>query len=310
MPRQWKDSGSKELLLQGSDSVHSMTGFGRGSARVGETTFTVEIRTLNHRFAEWVMHLPRELAEWEERLRRRLEQVLTRGRVEVWITVSGQTWPKVVRVDKGLAAQYYRAAQAIARELGVDVGISPGFLLTLPEVVQVEEEGLDLDPLWPVCACALEQALSQVLEMRAREGSALATDLGERVRRLRALAYAIEEQAKEIPRLYRDRLKERLATLGAEGSVDEMRLAQEVTLLAERADITEELVRLISHCDQLEDALKKEEPVGRRLEFLLQEANREVNTIGAKAQDLKVGTLVVECKAELEKMREQVQNIE
>lgn len=290
--------------------MHSMTGFGRGSARAGETSFTVEIRTLNHRFVEWIIHLPRELGEWEERLRRRLGQALARGRVELWLTVSGPTWPKAVRLDQRLAAQYHRAAQDLAEALQVEAGVTPGLLLTLPEVVQVEEERVDPEAWWPACAAALEEALAQVLAMRRREGEALAADLKERVQRLRGLTAALAEEAGEVPRLYRDRLKERLAMLGVEGSLDELRLAQEVALLADRADITEELVRLASHWDQMEEILAAAEPVGRRLEFLLQEANREVNTIGAKAQGLSLSRLVVESKAELEKIREQVQNIE
>ncbi|MDK2926398.1 MAG: hypothetical protein PWR31_88 [Bacillota bacterium] len=296
--------------MQGSDNVHSMTGFGRGSARAGDTTFTVEIRTLNHRFVEWMLHLPHELGEWEERLRQRLGRALARGRVEVWVTVSGRAWPKTVRVDKQLAAAYWQAAQALAAELNTETGVTPGFLLTLPEVVQVEEEKVDLEAWWPACAAALEEALAQVLAMRAREGKALAADLRERALNLRQLHTALEREAAQVPRLYRDRLKERLATLEVAGGIDELRLAQEVALLADRADVTEELVRLASHLDQLVQALAGEGPVGRRLEFLLQEANREVNTIGAKAQGLSLGQLVVECKAELEKMREQVQNIE
>jgi uncharacterized protein (TIGR00255 family) len=287
-----------------------MTGFGRASAQAGETVFTVEIRTLNHRFLEWIIHLPRELTAWEERLRRKLSAALARGRVEVWVSVSGVSWPKVVRVDKGLAASYAQALYALAGELKVEPRLTPEFFLTLPEVVRVEEEAVDIEAWWPACAGALQEALAQVTAAREREGEALAADLRERVERLKRLNEAMTREAAEVPRLYRDRLKERLATLGVEGSVDEVRLAQEVALFADRADVTEELVRLASHLDQLSSALAAPGPVGRRLEFLLQEANREVNTIGAKAQGLKLSYLVVECKAELEKMREQVQNIE
>lgn len=289
--------------------MRSMTGFGRASAQAGETVFTVEIRTLNHRFLEWVIHLPRELTAWEERLRRKLSEALARGRVEVWVSVSGASWPKVVRVDKRLAASYAQALSALAYELQVEPRFTAEFLLTLPEVVQVEE-AVDLEAWWPACAQALEEALAQVTAAREREGEALAADLRERVERLKSLREAMTKEAAEVPRLYRDRLRERLATLGVEGCVDEVRLAQEIALFAERADITEELVRLASHLEQLTGALATPGPVGRRLEFLLQEANREVNTIGAKAQGLNLSYLVVECKAELEKLREQVQNIE
>jgi uncharacterized protein (TIGR00255 family) len=289
--------------------VQSMTGFGRGSAQAGTRTFTVEIRTLNHRFAEYVIHLPRELGVWEERLRRELGVQLSRGRVEVWVNMRGQSWPKSVRIDERLAQAYVKVAQEVARQFDLTLDLTPAVLLGLPEVTVVEEQEVDLDLWWPTCAEALDKALTKVLAMRQREGEALKEDMTSRLTVLEQLAQEIKSLADKIPDFYRNKLQERLATLGQE-VVDENRLAQEVVFMAERADINEEVVRLFSHLQQFSATLDLDEPVGRRLEFLLQEANREVNTIGSKAQDSNISSLVVKCKAELEKLREQAQNVE
>ena len=290
--------------------VQSMTGFGRGCAQAGARTFSVEIRTLNHRFAEYVIHLPRELGEWEERLRRELTAHLSRGRVEVWVNVRGQSWPKAVRVDGQLARAYVEVAQAVAQQFSLKLDLTPAVLLSLPEVITVEEQEVDLELWWPTCAQALSEALTKVLAMRQREGVALKEDMLSKLMVLHQLTQDIKSLAAAVPDFYRNKLQERLATLGPEAVVDETRLAQEVVFMADRADINEEVVRLLSHFDQLEAALAMDEPVGRRLEFLLQEANREVNTIGSKAQDKDISSLVVQCKAELEKLREQAQNVE
>ncbi|HHT71699.1 MAG TPA: YicC family protein [Firmicutes bacterium] len=287
-----------------------MTGFGHGLAQAGARTFTVEIRTLNHRFGEYVLHLPRELGQWEERIRRRLSTELARGRVEVWVNVRGESWPKEVRVDSELAQAYLKAARWLGQEFSLDLDVTPAVLLGLPEVISLEDREVDLEALWPACREALDTALADVLAMRRREGVALKEDLLGRVTVIRQLSCAIQSKAAAVPDHYQNKLRERLATIGTEGMVDEVRLAQEVLLMAERADINEEIVRLLSHLGQLEAALELEESVGRRLEFLLQEANREVNTIGAKSQDVDISALVVQCKAELEKMREQAQNVE
>ena len=290
--------------------MHSMTGFGRGSACVGTRTFSVEIRTLNHRFAEYSLHLPRELGEWEERIRRRLSAALARGRIEVWVNIRGESWPKAVRVDTKLAEAYLQAAQSVAAEFDLSFDVTPAIILRLPEVVVVEEQEVDLEQWWPACADALDVALTKVIAMRRREGMALKEDVLHRLTLLNQLTKDIQSEAEAVPQIYQNKLQERLATIGAEGILDEMRVAQEVVLMAERADINEEVVRLFSHLEQLQAALEMNEPIGRRLEFLLQEANREVNTIGSKAQNKKISALVVQCKAELEKIREQAQNIE
>lgn len=290
--------------------MQSMTGFGRGSAQAGAMTFSVEIRTLNHRFAEYILHLPRQLGEWEERLRRKLAATLARGRIEVWVNTRGESWPKRVRLDTGLARAYLQEAQLLADKFSLALDVTPAVILGLPEVIAVEEQEVDLELWWPACSKALDEALANVLAMRQREGAALKDDLLNRITIMSQLVKDIESKAATIPYLYQDKLQERLATISAEGIVDEVRLAQEVAFMAERADINEEVVRLFSHLDQLKAALELDEPVGRRLEFLLQEANREVNTIGSKAQDKDISAIVVECKAELEKMREQAQNVE
>jgi len=290
--------------------MRSMTGFGRGLARAGARTFSVEIRTLNHRFGEYILHLPRQLGPLEERIRHRLAAELARGRVEVWVSVRGESWPQEVRVDRKLARAYFRAIRDLSDKLDLDFDLTPTAILDLPEVVCLEDQELDLEMLWPACAEALDAALKDVLAMRCREGAALKKDLLNQIETLEEFSSQIQIKAATVPRDYQNRLRERLATLDAEGLIDETRLAQEVLYLAERADINEEIVRLVSHMEQLKSTLEQDEPVGRKLEFILQEANREINTIGAKAQNMDISALVVQCKATLEKMREQAQNVE
>ncbi|HKM39253.1 MAG TPA: YicC/YloC family endoribonuclease [bacterium] len=298
------------LPLPDGINMHSMTGFGRGLAQAGTRTFTVEIRALNHRFGEYILHLPRELGPWEERIRHHLSSKLSRGRVEVRVSVRGERWPQEVTVDRQLAQAYISAAQQLSDDFSLEYDVTPTVILGLPQVVTLEDRELDLNLLWPACSAALEAALCDLIAMRRREGEALKHDLLACATTLRRLSYRIEEKAALVPSNYRNKLRERLATLDAEAIVDEARLTQEILLMAERADINEEIVRLRSHLDQLQATVELEEPVGRRLEFLLQEANREINTIGSKAQDIDISSLVVQCKAELEKMREQAQNIE
>ena len=289
--------------------MHSMTGFGRGCAQAGALTFTVEIRTLNHRFAEYFVHLPRELGVWEERLRSALATKLSRGRIEVWLNMRGQNWPKSVRIDENMAQAYVKMAEDTSNRFGLALDLSAAVLFRLPEVIVVEEQEVDSDLWWPTCEEAFNEALDKVLSMRQREGEALKQDILSRVMVLEKHAGEIKSLADKIPDFYRNKLQERLATLGLE-TVDENRLAQEVIFMVDKADINEEITRLFSHLHQFKTALDMDEPIGRRLEFLLQEANREVNTIGSKSQDGEISSLVVKCKAELEKLREQAQNVQ
>lgn len=291
--------------------LNSMTGYGRGEASGFGRTVTVELKAVNQRFLDLVIRMPRLYIVLEEKIRQVLKKSISRGRVEAIVSISEENLGKQpVTVDMGLVMAYYNALRELAQNMAIPVDITAEKLLSMPEVIKITEPEWDEESLWPVVAAALEKALTSLLAMRQAEGQRLQADLENRVDLIRSQVEAIQKQAPEIPRAYAIRLKDRIAEI-AEGVVlDPGRLEMEVALLAERADITEEVVRLMSHLEQITEAMAADEPAGRRLDFILQEMWREINTIGSKAGNLQISHLVVGIKSELEKMREQVQNVE
>ena len=290
--------------------VRSMTGFGRASAQSGQYRLGVEVRTVNHRFLDVAVRLPREYAGLEERIRRAVAQHIERGRVDVSVRVDRLTSPvRAVHVDTELAHAYYEALKELRRSLRLPGSIDVDMLLGLPDILRVEHAEDDVDALWGDLEPALAEALGQVVAMREAEGRVLTRDLEERAARVERQVEAIAGRAPAVVEAYHRRLQARLEEWGLQ-AVDPQRIAAEVALMAERSDISEECVRLRSHCRQFRALLAGGGPVGRRLEFLLQEMHREITTIGAKAGDLEIAGRVVDVKAELEKMREQVQNVE
>lgn len=291
--------------------IRSMTGFGRGEATGEFGRLTVEIKSVNHRFAEVLIRLPRSLSPLEDRLRKLVTDAVARGRLEVYVTwEEPEAKRRSVKVDTDLAGAYYKSLKELQANLGLETGIPLDAILRLPDVVTVQEVGDDLEALWPGLENAGLQALQGLVAMREKEGQALLADLSGRVRTVAGWVQQVAERAPLVVQEARERLKKRLDELLAPGTVDETRLAIEVAILADRADISEELKRLESHLGQLQQLLQADGPVGRKFDFLLQETGREVNTIGSKSQDLTIAGLVVDMKAELEKVREQVQNVE
>ncbi|HEY8394169.1 MAG TPA: YicC/YloC family endoribonuclease [Thermaerobacter sp.] len=290
--------------------VRSMTGFGRGSAQSETHRFTVEIRSLNHRFLDISVRLPREYSAFEDRIRRAVAQAIERGRIDLAVRVDRLTSTvKAVHVDTRLAHAYHEALKELRKSLRLHGTIDLELLIGFPDVLRVEQADEDLEALWPVFEQALSGALAELVAMREAEGEALARDLERRAAAVEDRVAAIEARAPEVVREYHRRLTSRLEEWGL-GGIDPERVAAEVALMAERSDVSEECVRLRSHCRQFREALRATGAVGRRLEFLVQEMHREVTTIGSKAGDVTISSLVVDIKAELEKMREQVQNIE
>ncbi|HEY8552377.1 MAG TPA: YicC/YloC family endoribonuclease [Thermaerobacter sp.] len=290
--------------------VRSMTGFGRAGAQSGRYRVAVEVRTVNHRFLDVTVRLAREFAAVEDRIRRLVAQHIERGRVDVSVRVDRLTSAvRAVHVDTELAHAYYEALKELRRSLRLPGSIDVDMLLDLPDILRVEQAEDDLDALWALLEPALADALGQVVAMREAEGSVLTRDLEERAARVERQVEAIAGRAPAVVEAYHRRLQARLEEWGVQ-AVDPQRIAAEVALMAERSDISEECVRLRSHCRQFRALLAEGGPVGRRLEFLLQEMHREITTIGAKAGDLEIAGRVVDVKAELEKMREQVQNVE
>lgn len=291
--------------------LRSMTGYGRGEAADTRQRLVVEARSVNHRFGEISIRLPREYAALEDRIRGAVQASVSRGRVEVSVTLAEQPGrPRAVQVDTALAEAYHDGLRRIAGTLGLTAVVEASTIARLPGVLSVDEPPADAEATWNLLGPALAGSLAGLVEMRRREGSRLEEDLRERVRALAAGLSVISARAPAVVEDYRRRLSERLAELLGPGVVDEQRLLLEVTAFAERAGITEELTRFGSHLDQFEQALSEAGPVGRKLDFILQELNREINTIGAKGSDLTIAKTVVELKGELEKIREQVQNIE
>jgi len=288
-----------------------MTGFGRGEASGDAGRVTVEIKAVNHRFCEVVFRMPRQFSALEDRGRKLIQSKVARGRFEVYVAWEPSAEARAVKVDKDLALAYYNALRQLAEEIGSNQELSLDTLAKLPEVLSVEEGELTDDEIWALLEPALTQAMAGLITMREREGAILAADLAERLDRIEAFRSAALQRAPQVVEAYRPRLTRRLEELlPPTNPVDPQRLAQEVALFADRADVTEELQRLASHIGQFRQALQSDEAVGRKLDFLVQELGREINTIGSKANDAELTAAVVAAKSELEKIREQVQNLE
>ncbi len=295
--------------------IRSMTGFGRAGFEVEDQRFQVEARSVNHRHLDVQARLPRLLAPFEPDVRRRVQERLRRGKVDLSVTLpAGAALPGEVQIDRETAARYVAAARELAAEHGIEAALPAAPLLALPGVARQVERELEGEALGRALAGAVDEALDGLLSMRVAEGAALARELGERLAAAGRLLDGIEARADTVQAAVRERLRKRAAQLEQEtGVLDEARLHQEIVWAAERLDVTEEIVRSRSHIGQFEQTLERadgEAPQGRRLEFLLQEMVREANTIGSKASDAPVAHLVVDLKAELERIREQVLNVE
>ena len=289
-----------------------MTGYGRGEASRNGAKLTVEISTVNRKQAELSLYLPRELDALESRARDEINSRISRGRILARVGLSAaQGNGSRVKLDADLAKRDAREYRKLAKGLKLrdDLGIDT--ILRAPGVLQQSDEALDADALWPALRKAARAALGDLLAMRTREGAHLKKDLQQRIGTMQKAVKKISKQAPSTVKRHRELLHERLAAAGLElGAGDDERLLKEVAMFADRIDITEELTRLESHFGQFADCAKAKGPVGRTLDFLSQEMNREINTIGSKANDAAISRLVVTLKSELEKFREQVQNVE
>lgn len=289
----------------------SMTGFGRGEATEADRTWTVEIRTVNHRFLDQRVVLPRAFAGLEERVKKTVAAGQDRGRVEISLSVTGKiSGGPLLTVDMDLARQYHACLQQLAEEFGVGPRIQMADMLNQREIISLQEQSPDLDQEWPLVEKAVLTALAECARMREQEGLALKQDLLARLNQFAAIVKAIETSIPQVLQQRQEELKNRVMKLLDGMDIDPMRLAQETAVMADKADVTEEVVRLASHISQFRAFLDSDEPVGRRLDFLLQEFLREVNTLASKISNAEIAHLGVEMKNEIEKLREQVQNIE
>jgi uncharacterized protein (TIGR00255 family) len=291
--------------------LKSMTGYGKGEASDPNGNFLVEIRSVNHRYGEISVRLPRSFYAFENEVKRQAASTLKRGKIDISVqweeTAAANSAPQL---DMAVARGYYEAYSRLAKELNLPQDAAPSYIMSQKGVMKETAGTLDETELQPQLLAAVQSAVAALDGMRVREGEALAEDLKARRMQIAEWSNLIGERTPQVVMEYSQKLKARLEQLLDGAEIDQSRLAQEVALLADRSDITEELVRLSSHFKQFDEALRSSEPVGRKLDFLMQEMNREVNTIGSKSNDAGITTLVIQIKAEMEKMREQVQNVE
>lgn len=291
--------------------IRSMTGFGRRQGTWSDGTVSVDVRSVNHRFLETSIRLPKWMSGLEERFKKVIQQQCGRGRVDLTVLLQGTRGsPRAVQLDVELAKQYHHALRTLQRRLklkgSIDIGLMGGFR----DIIVLSEQPADDPKLTKVVEKLGLLAVSDMTKMREKEGMLLAQDILVRLDQVRECRRAVSSRAPHIAQEAFDRMKQRVEKLLADSIPDLPRLNQELALYADRCDITEELVRLDTHMVQFERALQGTEPVGKTLDFLLQEMGREVNTIGSKANDAAIRANVVRMKAELERVREQIQNVE
>jgi uncharacterized protein (TIGR00255 family) len=292
--------------------MNSMTGYGRGEAVFKGLHVSVELSSVNRKQVEFNCVLPRELDSLETRIRDQLAPHVSRGRITFRLSVDyGQNRSGCrLQLNADLARQYVREIRRLGTLLKIDSSLSWDSLLRAPGIVEIHSPLEQPEALWNTIQKALKRSLSSFLATRAKEGAALARDLQARIAAIRLHASAVAKMAPLVATRYRDSLVNRLHSAGLPLPPDDERLIKEVVLFADRSDVSEELTRLSSHFDQFVDCLESQEPVGRKLDFLVQEMYREINTIGSKANDATMARHVVEMKAELERFREQAQNVE
>lgn len=291
--------------------IQSMTGFGRCQKTLGSRDITVEIKAVNHRYLEFSSRLPRSLGFIEDKLKAQVQSRIARGKVEVSVTVAEQKGSASrVTLNEGLALSYLEELRIFARKNGLTDDLTLSDFCRLPDLFTTRMAEVDEDALWRDISETADGALDSFIAMRRREGEKLSADLAAKLYNILTLVESVERRSPETVEAYRQRLYKKLGELLADRQIDDSRVLTEAALFADKVAVDEETVRLRSHIDQFRHILTLEEPVGRKLDFLVQEMNREANTIGSKAQDAEMARIVVELKSEIEKVREQIQNIE
>ena len=291
--------------------MYSMTGYGRGAASMEGRELTIELKSVNNRFLDIGMKLPRQLSFLEDGLRKLLNDSLSRGHVDVFVNYRNlRSDAKTVRVDEALLKAYLASARESAKALDLADDLTLSKALTLPDVTTILPADEDQQALTELAQAVMSEAIENLKVMRHKEGERLKMDLSARMDTMTGYAAAIEKRAPAVAEEYRAKLTARIEELLGETEVDRARLATEVAIFADRAAIDEEIVRLNTHLVHFRELLDADEPVGRKMDFLVQEMNRECNTIGSKANDAELTSIVLLSKAEIEKLREQIQNIE
>ena len=291
--------------------VKSMTGYGRGEAVLNGRSITVEVRSVNNRYLDCSVKLPRLYIFAEDAIKTRVQNSISRGKVDVFVTLdNSQNDDVVVSVNKAAADGYHKALKELAECYGLRDDISVSLLSRFPDVLLVEKSQEDVEAVAQDICTVLDMALADFTTMRSREGEKLAEDIRSRAATITRLLAKVEERSPKTVSEYRTKLETRMQEVLANTQLDPARILTEAAIFADKVAVDEETVRLHSHLDQLEEMLSGGVPVGRKLDFLIQEFNREANTIGSKCSDLEISRHVVDIKAEIEKIREQVQNVE
>ena len=291
--------------------IKSMTGFGRGNYEESGRSFVIEIKSVNHRYLDVNVKMPRAMISLEERIRKAISETISRGKIDVFVTQNNyEKEDMVASFNEHLADSYVKCLQEIKERYSVRDDISVSLIAKFPDVISLQKDEQDLEDIWKTAEVPLKMAIEALVSMREREGEKLKEDIVTRCNNVAELVKKVELRAPLVVKEYKERLEQRLKDLINDAVIDENRIAMEIAIFADRSNIDEEIVRLKSHLAQMIDNTQLEEPVGRKLDFILQELNRETNTIGSKANDAELVQIVLNMKNEIEKIREQVQNIE
>ena len=288
-----------------------MTGYGRARATRNFRDITVEVRSVNNRYLDCTVKMPRMYAFAEDAVKARVQKAVSRGKVDVFISVDASAADVAkVNVNTALAVQYAEALKALAAVCGGEERVTPEQLARFPDVLTVTKADEDLETVSADLCAVLDEALASYNAMRAVEGEKLAEDIGGRLSAIEGMTAQVEERSPETVREYREKLTAKMREVLQSTTIDEQRILQEAAIYADKIAVDEETVRLRSHVSQLRGMLASDQPMGRKMDFLIQELNRESNTIGSKCSNLDIARIVVDLKGEVEKIREQVQNIE
>ena len=291
--------------------IKSMTGYGRARAMLNKRDITVEVRSVNNRYLDCTVKMPRMYTFAEDAVKSRVQKAISRGKVDVYISVDASAADVAkVSVNRELAAGYAAALKELAELIGTESKTTPEQLARFPDVLTVTKQDEDLDTVSADLCQVLDEALAAYNTMRAVEGERLAADINNRLHTIETLTAQVEKRSPETVAEYRRKLTGRMQEVLQSTTIDEQRILTEAAIYADKVAVDEETVRLRSHLGQLRTMLQSDEPMGRKMDFLIQEVNRESNTVGSKCNDVSIAQVVVNLKAEVEKIREQVQNIE
>lgn len=291
--------------------IKSMTGFGRSERVTKERRIVIEMKSVNHRYCDINIKMPKKLNYFETAIRNQLKQYIGRGKVDIFITYEDYTEQNVcVKYNREIAAEYVRYLRQMAEEFDLQSDFSASSVSRLPEIFSLEEQSQNEEELWQEISSALDEAAGQFVASRTREGEALKKDLLEKLSAMQEMVEYISSVSPSLVEDYRNRLEAKVRELLADAVIDESRIATEVTIYADKICVDEETVRLLSHIESTREILTEGGNVGRKLDFIAQEMNREANTILSKANSLEVTKRAIDLKTEIEKVREQIQNIE